>query len=439
MSKVIALVIGALCCAALLDPRAMAQVANLPPGANTTDPKAPFFIDTGGLDFRTKPPTRDLLDPKFPRATELPDGQLPGKGAGGNFIIGPTHRPAPETEALPGVPKGRVITFTMSSNDSVIYRPGLVRVESGFNASVAAASTTPGDPSNLIITTSRPGVWTRPVSVYIPHGYRPGSPAPFIVVGDGGGFVNGPVFTALDNLIAQGRVPAMVAITIGNGGQDAQGSQRGLEYDTMSGVYADWVEREVLPLVERKAGVRLTRDPDGRATMGMSSSGAAAFAMAWFRPDLYRRVLAYSPTFVNQQWPHNPALPGGAWEYHSPWPGPSGPNLGTNGFASPTVTDVAPGSPLIPSSPAKPIRLWFEVGDRDIFYPVPMADGMHDWVLANANMARALATKGYHYQFILARDAEHVDRPTLNQTLPHALEWLWSGYAQPARRSRASR
>ena len=32
---------------------------------------------------------------------------------------------------------------------------------------------------------------------------------------------------------------------------DAQGSERGLEYDTMSGRYAEFVETEVLPFVER--------------------------------------------------------------------------------------------------------------------------------------------------------------------------------------------
>ena len=38
-----------------------------------------------------------------------------------------------------------------------------------------------------------------------------------------------------DNLIAQERIPPMVVIQIANGGGDAQGHQRGKEYDTMSG------------------------------------------------------------------------------------------------------------------------------------------------------------------------------------------------------------
>ena len=50
-----------------------------------------------------------------------------------------------------------------------------------------------------------------------------------------------------------------------------------------------------------------------------------------------------------------------------------------------------------------------EVGDRDLYNPNVMRDGMHDWVLANENMARVLAAKSYHYQFVFAQNAGHVD------------------------------
>jgi hypothetical protein len=129
--------------------------------------------------------------------------------------------------------------------------------------------------------------------------------------------------------------------------------------------------------------------------MGCSSGGAAALAMAWYRTDLYQRVLAYSGTFVNQQWPYNPETPGGAWEFHRT---------------------------LIPNSPAKPIRIWLHVSDRDNFND---SDGMHDWVLANQLMARTLAGKGYKYQFVFARNAGHCDRSVKQQTLAQALEWVW--------------
>ena len=83
----------------------------------------------------------------------------------------------------------------------------------------------------------------------------------------------------------------MIAISIGNGSGDAQGSERGLEYDTMSGLYAEFVESEVLPRAEKEAGVKLTKDPNARPTMGGSSGGSAALIMAWYHPDLYHRVL----------------------------------------------------------------------------------------------------------------------------------------------------
>jgi hypothetical protein len=292
------------------------------------------------------------------------------------------------------------------------------------------AMTAPGDKSNIVVTTSHPGTWTRTIDVYVPAQYVRGTEAPFIVVGDGGLIFYKDLTTTLDNLIAERRVPPMIAIQIGNGGQDSQGSQRGREYDTVSGTYTQFIEREVLPLVEQSAGVKLTKNPDGRATMGLSSSGAAAFTMAWFHPELYRRVLAFSPTMVNQQWPHDPSLRGGAWEYHSPWAGPASPNFNIKaGVLSPSES---PGTPLIPSAPTKPIRFWFFVGDQDLFYPNPViADGMHDWTLSNELMAKVLADKGYHYQFLFVRNAKHVDRPTIAQTLPAALEWLWKGYPIP--------
>jgi hypothetical protein len=404
----------------------------VPPGANTTDKDKPFFIDTTGLDFSTQPPTRDPKNPNYPEAAELPDGALPPPGAEGNFIVGPTHAPAPETIAKEGGPKGTIVSFTMSSAESVIYNPGLIRDDAPgcTNSSIMVTTTVSGDNSNMVVTTSHPGTWTRKIEVYVPASYVKGTELPFIVLGDGGSGAWKDMNVVLDNLIQARRIPPMVSIQIGNGGQDAQGAQRGREYDTVSETYSQFVQREVLPRVESQAGVKLTGDPEGRATMGLSSSGAAAFIMAWFNPDLYHRVLAYSPTMVNQQWPWNPALRGGAWEFHSPWTGPATPNLAVKDGA--LVPSEPPGAPLIPSVPAKPIRYWFEMGDQDLFYPNPtIPDGMHDWTLSAELMAKALTAKGYHYQFLFVRNAKHVDRPTIAQTLPSALEWLWKGYPIP--------
>ena len=56
---------------------------------------------------------------------------------------------------------------------------------------------------------------------------------------------------------------------------------------------------------------------------------------------------------------------------------------------------------------------------------------MHDWALSAALMAKVLAAKSYHCQHVFARNAKHVERPTVAQTLPAAMEWLWKAYPIP--------
>ena len=334
-------------------------------------------------------PTRDPHTAGYVEAKELPDGVNAPVGEDGNFILGPTHTPAPEMVVKDL--QGTVVEFTMSSADSKIY-PGIAR-EAGTWVQVD-----PNDPLKPLMTTSHAAPYTRKVAVYVPKQYVAGTAAPFIVGADGPDW---DLFKAVDALIAEKKVPVMIAISIGNGSGDSQGSERGLEYDTMSGRYAEFVETEVLPRVEAEAHVKLTHDPDGRATMGGSSGGSCALAMAWYHPEWYHRVLTYSGTYINQQWPWDAKTPGGAWEFHRT---------------------------LIPGSDVKPIRIWMEVGDTDLYNPNAMRDGMHDWVLANELMAKALAAKGYHYQFVFAENAGHVDWKVKQQTLPEALEYLWQGY-----------
>ena len=364
-------------------------IGSITPAFSQAPAPAPAPPATARLP-RPVPPTRDANTPGYVAAKELADSANAPADADGNFILGPTHTPAPEMAVQTGVPQGKVFEFTMSSADSKIY-PGIARDPGTYG------TPDPQDPTKLIVTTSHAAPYTRHVAVYVPAQYVAGTEAPFIVGADGPDRV---LFTALNNLIAEHRVPVEVAISIGNGSGDAQGSERGLEYDTMSGRYAEFVEKEVLPLVEAQANVKLSHDPEARVTMGGSSGGSCALIMAWFHPEWYHRVLTYSGTYVNQQWPHNPETPHGAWEFHEH---------------------------MIPANPAKPIRLWMEVGDRDLFNPNPMGDKMHDWVVANENMARVLAAKGYHYQFVFARNAGHVDRATKMQTLPEALEYVWQG------------
>jgi len=340
---------------------------------------------------RPLPPARDPHTAGYVAATELPDGAIPNAKQNGNFILGPTHSPAPEL-ADPNRPlDGTVVEFTMNSEDSK-YFPGIARNPDSLPMPDAA------NPAQLVGVETHPAPYVRKVAVYVPKGYVPGTEMPFIVGADGPDRL---LFAALDALIAEHKLPPMVAVSIGNGGGDAQGSERGLEYDTMSGKYAEFVEYEVLPAAESHAHVKLTHDPNGRATMGASSGGSCALEMAWYHPEWYHRVLTYSGTYVNQQWPWNPETPHGAWGFHEQ---------------------------LIPHSARKPLRIWMEVGDRDLLNPNTMRDEMHDWVLANERMAQVLAAKHYPYQFVFARNAVHVDRGVRQQTLSEALEWVWRGY-----------
>jgi enterochelin esterase-like enzyme len=314
--------------------------------------------------------------------------------ADGDFVIGPDYAPAPELMVRPGVPMGAVHDLVLHSADSTLY-PGIARADNAVTRRRDAYGNKLAAP---FAEESVAAPYTRHVYVYVPKQYVPGTQAAFMVVQDGHSYVR-LLPKILDNMIAAHRLPVMVAVMIDSGGGDAQGSERGLEYDTVSGRYGDFVEQEVLPRVAKAYDIRFTADPDGRATMGGSSGGAAAFTMAWFHPDHYHRVLTYSGTYVNQQSPVDPRTPQGAWDYPR----------------------------LVMAGARKPLRIWMEVGGRDLHFDDP-ASTYHNWVMANRRMAAALKRKGYHYRFVFAKGAHHVDLRMIAQTLPGALAWLWRGY-----------
>lgn len=296
--------------------------------------------------------------------------------ADGDYTIRPPFSVAPELIYDNNIPHGTIHRFTMKSADSQIYKG---------------------------ISRDRPGQvvpYERPVAVYIPAQYVPGTPAPFIVVQDGfSPKYHYTVPTVLDKLIAEKKVPVMLAVLVQHGGGDGPGSERGLEYDTVSDAYTNFIETEVLPRIAKDYKVTFTKDPDGRATMGGSSGAAAAFSMAWFHPELYRRVLSYSGTFVGQA-RNDPKYPRGAWEYHAT---------------------------LIPNSEKKPLRIWMHVSQNDNGNTRDEASA-GNWVLANQHMAAVLKDKGYSYRFVYAESALHTDMNVILRTLPEAMQYIWQGY-----------
>lgn len=317
--------------------------------------------------------------------------EKPGTEGNGNIVVGPEYAIDPDLTDK-GNPKGKQYEFKMKLADSKIF---------------------PGTDGTL--DSKKPVREQRKITVYVPAAYNDGTKAPILVCMDGPSNFN-LVRNALDNLTISTnparRLPAFVVISIENGGNDGKGSQRGLEYDTMSDRHARFIQDEVLPAVlsnpEIKADfpkLAFTDNPWGRAAMGCSSGGAAVLTMGWFRPDLFRRLITYSGTFVDQQdddAPEESKYPLGAWEYHS-------------------------SMKLIESSDKKPLRIFTHVAENDLRANDP-EETYHNWVMANQRTAEALKAKGYDYRYVFSKASKHCEGKVFQQTLADTLVWMWRGY-----------
>jgi iron(III)-enterobactin esterase len=318
--------------------------------------------------------------------------ETPGSEGDGEFTIGPEYTVDKDLTDL-GNPKGKSFEFTMKLADSKIFR---------------------GDDKTLQ-PDKKPVRTERKISVYVPAAYKDGTAAPFLIIHDGPGPLK-LVRNALDNLTiskdANRKLPAFIAIAVENGGNDGKKSERGLEYDTMSDRLARFINDEVLPAVLANADIKaayphltLTKNPWGHAVIGCSSGGAAALSMGWFRPDLFRRIIAYSGTFVAQQdddAAEQAQFPHGAWDYHS-------------------------GLKLIEKSETKPLRIFTHCSENDNRSKDP-EETFHNWVMAGHRTSAALTTKGYHHRFVFSKATGHCDGRVFNQTLADTLVWLWHGY-----------
>jgi iron(III)-enterobactin esterase len=320
-----------------------------------------------------------------------PYTEKPGAEGNGNFVIGPDYQLDPDLTDR-GNPKGKYFEFSMRLADSKLFR---------------------GDDTTL--DPRKPVRKWRKIFVYIPAAYEEGTKAPILITLDGPSRRN-LVRNALDNLTISTdpnrRLPAFIAIGVENGGNDGKGSERGLEYDTLSDRFARFINDEVLPAVLSNAEIKaayphiaFTQNPWGKGVMGCSSGGAAALTMGWFRPDLFRRLITYSGTFVDQQdedAPEERQYPLGAWEYHS-------------------------SMKLIEISEKKPLRIFTHVSENDNRAKDP-EETYHNWVMANERTAAALKAKVYDYRFVFSCATRHCDPKVFEQTLADTLDWMWRGY-----------
>jgi iron(III)-enterobactin esterase len=309
-----------------------------------------------------------------------PGGGRRGGGGNGPLVVIPPLASAETVEVAP--PLDKTGNFKIAPKTSWRDVPGIV-VKEGTPRGTVTMFRVPGADSKLF-----PGNYQRNVWVYVPAGYKEGMELPFMLDHDGSAtaVVQTQLIATMDNLIAEKKIPIMAGVFVAP-------ASRSVEYDTVSGKYCEYLENEILPLVEQNAKIKLTKDPEGRGTIGQSSGGAAAFTMAWFHPDLYRRVISYSGSFTRLQ--RNATYPQGAWEYHQT---------------------------IVPAAEKKPIRIWMQVGSDDL------NNNFGDWRIANNNMAEALKAKGYDYQYLWSEGAHHVEGGVERQTIEEAMEWVWKTY-----------
>jgi enterochelin esterase-like enzyme len=132
----------------------------------------------------------------------------------------------------------------------------------------------------------------RNLSVYTPPGYGAnGKSHALLVLFDEGAYLNNvPTPVILDNLIAAGKIPPMVAVLIANPSQETRNKEL-----PPNPQFADFLATELLPWVH--AHYSVTSDPK-LTTVGGSSFGGIAATYAGLRhPQIFGNVLCQSGSF----------------------------------------------------------------------------------------------------------------------------------------------
>ncbi len=257
--------------------------------------------------------------------------------------------------------------------------------------------------------------------IYVPAQYKPETPAAVMVFQDGGGYIhrdgNNPTLNVIDNLIAQKKIPIMIAVFINPGDiTDSPGtptfqfvrgysdkwqrtlkdSMRSTLYDTVSDRYVRFLRDEILTDVATKYSLR--KDSYSRAITGLSSGGICAFNAAWQMPDQFSRVISWIGSFSSIQWREDPAIPDGGQDYPD----------------------------KVLREPKRNIRVWLQDGSEDL----DLRYG--NWPLANLRMANALKAKEYDFHFSYGKGTHNSAQGAAE--FPAEMMWLWRDY-DPAKTS----
>jgi enterochelin esterase-like enzyme len=236
--------------------------------------------------------------------------------------------------------------------------------------------------------------------VYVPAQYDATRPTAVMVFNDGQAMMSEPgdvqAHRVLDNLIYRREIPVMLGVFINPGRRPDQPepnprdwgdktTNRADEYNPPNDKYARVIVDELMPALKRDYNI--LPDAEQHGIMGASSGGCAAFSVAWFRPDDFRKVITFVGSFTDIR---------GAHIYPE----------------------------LVARSARKPIRLFMQDGRNDN----RRQDNLKmDWFYQNVRLKDALEQKGYDLNYTWGI-GNHGQKQG-GAIFPSMMRWLWRDHA----------
>ena len=234
--------------------------------------------------------------------------------------------------------------------------------------------------------------------VYVPAQYDPAIPTAVMIFNDGQAMKKSPgdvmAQNVLDNLIYRREIPVMLGVFINpgrrpdqpeppepDGGWGDRTTNRPDEYNTPNDKYGRVVVEELMPALKKEYNI--SPDPALHGIMGASSGGCAAFAVAWFFPNDFQKVITMVGSFTSIR-----------GEYIYP--------------------------ELVAASDRKPIRIFMQDGRNDNRRP---GNPNGDWFYQNVRLMQALTKKGYEVNY--AWGMNNHGQKMGGAILPEMMRWLW--------------
>lgn len=236
--------------------------------------------------------------------------------------------------------------------------------------------------------------------VYVPAQYDPSKPTAVMIFNDGQAMMAVPGDVqgqnVLDNLIYRREIPVMLGVFINPGRRPDQPeptpsdwgdrtTNRAEEYNPPTDKYARVIVEELMPALKKEYNI--SPDPELHGIMGSSSGGCAAFGVAWFRPDDFRKVITFVGSFTDLR---------GEYVYPE----------------------------LVNESERKPFRIFMQDGRNDNRVP---GNPKRDWFLQNVRLKDALVKKGYEVNYVWGI-GNHGQKQG-GAIFPEMMRWLWRDQA----------